>query len=121
MRPVYHKTDDRIKYHVFICMLAYYIMWHMKQRLKPLAESDGVGAGRKYSFDYVLECLKSIRKEDVRFMDADTRIVTVPNDEQERILNLLGVVVQPSPLSLETPSNLDGLWGFFVFWVGKLV
>ena len=93
MRPVYHKTDDRIKCHVFICMLAYYIMWHMKQRLKPLAESDGVGAGRKYSFDYVLECLKSIRKEDVRFMDADTSIVTVPNDEQERILNLLGVVV----------------------------
>jgi transposase len=25
MRPIYHKTDDRIKCHVFICMLAYYI------------------------------------------------------------------------------------------------
>jgi hypothetical protein len=33
IRPVFHKTDERIKSHVFICMLSYYVMWHMKQRL----------------------------------------------------------------------------------------
>jgi transposase len=29
MRPVYHKTDDRIRSHVFLCMLSYYLQWHM--------------------------------------------------------------------------------------------
>ena len=67
IHPVYHKTDDRIKCHVFICMLAYYVMWHMKQLLQPLFEIDGKGAGRKYTFDYIMETLKCIRKNTVEF------------------------------------------------------
>jgi hypothetical protein len=59
IRPVYHKIDERIKCHVFICMLAYYIMWHMKQRLQPLFDEDGVGTKRKYTFDYIIEILKT--------------------------------------------------------------
>ena len=35
MRPVYHKTDDRIRAHVFLCVLAYYLQWHVNQRLAP--------------------------------------------------------------------------------------
>jgi transposase len=93
MRPIYHKTDDRIKCHVFICMLAYYIMWHMRQRLKPLEVIDGVAGDRRYSFAYVLECLKSIRKNDVVFMDAHSTVITTPTDEQHHLLNLLGVAV----------------------------
>ena len=93
IRPVYHKTDDRIKCHVFICMLSYYVMWHMVQRLKPLADIDGVGANRKYTFDYILETLKSVRYDTVEIMDAQTNIVTTPNEEQSHILNLLGVAV----------------------------
>ena len=93
MRPIYHKTDDRIKCHVFICMLAYYIMWHMKQRLKPLAEVDGVGKDRKFSFKYIIECLKSIRREEVQFLDAKINITTTPTEEQSNLLKLLGVAV----------------------------
>ena len=33
VRPVYHKADDRIRAHVFLCMLAYYLQWHMEERL----------------------------------------------------------------------------------------
>ena len=40
IRQVYHKTDDRVDCHVFLCMLSYYLMWNMKQRLKPLMDSD---------------------------------------------------------------------------------
>jgi transposase len=93
MRPVYHKTDDRIKCHVFICMLAYYIMWHMRQRLKPLEEIDGVGGDRRYSFAHVIELLKSIQKNNVKFMDAESSVITTPSVEQSHILNLLGVAV----------------------------
>ena len=93
MRPIFHKTDDRIKCHVFICMLAYYIMWHMRQRLLPLDEIDGIGGDRKYSFNHVLEILKSIRIDDVQFADAKTSVRTTPNEEQSLLLNLLGVAM----------------------------
>ncbi|MCL1816460.1 MAG: IS1634 family transposase [Clostridiales bacterium] len=91
VHPMYHKTDNRIKCHVFICMLAYYVMWHIKQRLQPLFESDGKGAKRKHTFDQVMETLKCIRKDTVEFQRATTNVVTVPTDEQNRILQLLGV------------------------------
>ena len=74
-------------------MLAYYIMWHMRQRLKPLEDIDGVGGGRRYSFAYVMESLKSIRKNNIKFMDAETTIITTPSDEQSHILNLLCVAM----------------------------
>jgi transposase len=93
IRPIYHKRDDRIKCHVLICMLAYYVMWHMKQRLQPLTEIDGDGASRKYTFDYIMEILKCIRKETVEFCNAESNVITVPTDEQNRILNLLGVSI----------------------------
>ena len=37
VRPVYHKTDDRIRSHVFLCTMAYYLQWHLKQRVEPLS------------------------------------------------------------------------------------
>ena len=46
VRPVYHKTDDRIRSHVFLCTLAYYLQWHLKQRLEPLFAADGTHKDR---------------------------------------------------------------------------
>ncbi len=40
VRPVYHRTEPRVRAHVFLCMLAYYIEWHMRQRLKPMLFDD---------------------------------------------------------------------------------
>jgi transposase len=40
VRPVFHWLDDRIRSHVFLCMLAYYVEWHMRQRLAPLLFDD---------------------------------------------------------------------------------
>ena len=44
--PIYHRMTDRVKSHVFLCMLAYYVEWQMKQKLAPLlfAEEDREGA-----------------------------------------------------------------------------
>jgi len=36
VRPIYHRTSDRVKAHVFLCMLAYYVEWHMRRCLAPL-------------------------------------------------------------------------------------
>ena len=89
LRPIFHKTDDRIKCHVFICMLAYYVLWHMKQNLKPLLDTDGVAANRKYTFGYLMENLKSIRKETVEVCNLKSFITTTPTDEQQYIFQLL--------------------------------
>lgn len=40
IRPIYHWKDDRIRAHVFLCMLAYYVEWHLRRNLKPLLFDD---------------------------------------------------------------------------------
>ncbi len=40
LRPIYHHNDDRIRSHVFICMLAYYVEWHMREKLRPVLFAD---------------------------------------------------------------------------------
>jgi transposase len=46
LRPIYHSNEDRIRSHVFICMLAYYVEWHMREKLRGVlfAEEDQDGA-----------------------------------------------------------------------------
>jgi uncharacterized protein with PIN domain len=36
VRPIHHRRADRVRAHVFLCMLAYYVEWHMRQALKPI-------------------------------------------------------------------------------------
>lgn len=40
IRPIYHHQEDRVRAHVFLCMLAYYVEWHMRQRLAPILFDD---------------------------------------------------------------------------------
>jgi len=40
IRPVYHWLADRVRAHVFVCMLAYYLEWHLRQRLAPMLYDD---------------------------------------------------------------------------------
>jgi transposase len=40
LRPIYHRNEDRIRSHVFICMLAYYVEWHMREQLRPVLFED---------------------------------------------------------------------------------
>jgi transposase len=40
VRPIYHWDSDRVRAHVFLCMLAYYVEWHMRQKLAPILFDD---------------------------------------------------------------------------------
>jgi transposase len=40
IRPIHHRLAERVRAHVFLCMLAYYVEWHMRERLKPLLFDD---------------------------------------------------------------------------------
>lgn len=40
VRPIYHHLETRVKAHIFLCLLAYYVEWHMKQLLAPMLFND---------------------------------------------------------------------------------
>lgn len=40
VRPVFHWNANRVRAHVFLCMLAYYVEWHIRQKLKPILFDD---------------------------------------------------------------------------------
>ena len=40
IRPIHHRLADRVRAHVLICMLAYYLTWHLKAAWKPLLFTD---------------------------------------------------------------------------------
>jgi transposase len=40
VRPIHHRLEDRVRAHVFLCMLAYYVEWHMRRKLAPLLFED---------------------------------------------------------------------------------
>ena len=40
VRPIYHWVEHRVRAHVFLCMLAYYVEWHMRGRLAPMLYDD---------------------------------------------------------------------------------
>ena len=45
VRPIFHYTPDRVRAHVLLCMLAYYVEWPMRQALAPLLFDDDDRAG----------------------------------------------------------------------------
>ena len=40
VRPIHHRRPDRVRAHVLLCMLAYWVEWHMRQALAPLLFDD---------------------------------------------------------------------------------
>ena len=40
VRPIYHRLEKRVRAHIFLCMLAYYVQWHMLEAWRPLLFSD---------------------------------------------------------------------------------
>ena len=92
LRPIHHKSDDRIKAHVFIVALAYYLQWHFTQRVAPLLEKDGVGIEKRWSLDIIIKRLKSIAKTEILINDiAIKQEISKPGVEQREILKLLNI------------------------------
>ena len=40
VRPIHHRLEGRVRAHVFLCMLAYYLEWHMRKALAPMLFGD---------------------------------------------------------------------------------
>jgi hypothetical protein len=126
LRPIYHRLEERVKAHVLICMLACYLVWHLRKAWAPLtftdehppAPSDPVAparrsaraqakasaqhdqAGRPYrSFRGLLAHLATLTRNQVRFAGAPATVpmLTEPTSEQREAFQLIGA---PIPLTL---------------------
>ncbi|EQD59981.1 transposase, IS4 family protein, partial [mine drainage metagenome] len=40
IRPIHHRLEDRVRAHIFLCMLAYYVEWHMREAWRELLFAD---------------------------------------------------------------------------------
>jgi transposase len=68
VRPVHHWLADRVRAHVFLCMLAYYLEWHMRRKLAPLlfddTDKEAAEALRKSVVASARRSPEAIRKEN---------------------------------------------------------
>ncbi len=60
IRPIHHHLENRVRSHVFICMLAYYLTWHLKAAWKPLLFTD---ENRPENKDPVAKAIRSAEAE----------------------------------------------------------
>ena len=120
VRPVHHRLEDRVRAHIFICMLAYYVRWHMerawaplifKDEAKPVAQ-DVVAPARRsssalakartqrladdtavHSFRSLLVQLATLTKNTVRVPTGSATFdkLAIPTPLQTRALQLLGL------------------------------
>jgi len=91
IRPVWRWRPDRVRAHVFLCMLAYLVQHEMWRRLKPLFNTNGNGKDRQWTFHSVLSRLSSLREEEREIEGHTFLTYTRPDPEQSEILRLLGV------------------------------
>ena len=68
VRPVFHYNAQRVRAHVFLCMLAYYVEWHMRARLKPMLFDDEYLD--QASASRASPVVKAVRSEHARNKDA---------------------------------------------------
>ena len=48
VRPIHHRLEDRVRAHLFLCMLAYYVEWHMREAWRELMFADGDQLAKTY-------------------------------------------------------------------------
>jgi transposase len=71
VRPIRHRLEDRVRAHIFLCMLAYYVQWHMTEAWRPLLFADE-DQERKASRDPVAPAERSeaaLRKVQTKQLD----------------------------------------------------
>jgi hypothetical protein len=128
LRPIHHWTETRVRAHVFICMLASYLTWHLRQAWAPLTFTDenrpepvdpvapaqrSQGADHKAatktttddlparSFTALLDHLATLTRNHLRVAGNDQSsfdLLAIPTPTQRRAFELLGA---PIPLTLK--------------------
>jgi hypothetical protein len=121
LRPIYHYTEARVRAHVFICMLALYLVWHLRKAWAPICFTDEAPPPRNdpvapatrsegalakvsrhksddgeplHSFGTLLGELATLTRNTIVFATgARITKIAVPTPLQRRAFDLIGVPV----------------------------
>ena len=120
LRPIRHWTNQRVRAHVFICMLAAYLVWHLRQAWAPLcftdeqppARADPVAAAQRstrattkasrkrtdddhppHSFATLLDELATLTRNQLRAGNTTIEILATPTPLQRKAFELIGTTV----------------------------
>ena len=125
LRPIHHRLDERVRAHVLICLLACYLVWHLRKAWAPLTFTDerppqrdnpvaaaqrspeaDAKASRKHdadgnplrSFRGLLDHLATLTRNQVHYHGASTDVPVLadPTADQRRAFDLLNT---PIPLT----------------------
>jgi hypothetical protein len=125
LRPIHHRLDERVKAHVLICMLACYLVWHLRKAWAPMtftdehppqrdnpvapaqrsADADAKAATQHdshgnplRSFRSLLAHLATLTRNQIRYHHTNTEIpmLTDPTPDQRRAFTLINT---PIPLT----------------------
>jgi len=108
VRPIHHRLEDRVRAHVFLCMLAYHVEWHLRQAWEsllcaenpPKAHNGKKATGRTDDdlmvsrYRDLLRELAAYTRNVLRFAQAPKASMTLyptPSPLQQRAFGLLGI------------------------------
>jgi len=126
LRPIHHRLDNRVKAHLLICLLACYVVWHLRKAWAPLTFTDehppqrdnpialaqrssdaDLKASRKHdpngnplrSFRGLLDHLGTLSRNQIRYHHTNTEIPMLADatPDQRRAFHLLDT---PIPLTI---------------------
>jgi len=105
VRPIHHRLEERVRAHVFLCMLAYYVEWHMRKAWAPLlfAEHDPQGAGERRG---------SPVKPAVRSPSAEDKATTKRTAEGQTVHRFRGLLAYLATLTKNTIQPAGDLPAF---------
>jgi hypothetical protein len=125
LRPIHHRLEDRVKAHVLICLLACYLVWHLRKAWAPMTFTDehlpqrdnpvapakrSASAAAKastqhdsqgnplHSFRGLLDHLATLTRNQIRYQDTNIEVPMLadPTPDQRRAFDLLNT---PIPLT----------------------
>jgi Transposase DDE domain len=125
LRPIHHRLDERVRAHVLICLLACYLVWHLRKAWAPLTFTDEHPPARNNpiapaqrspqahakastqhdangnplrSFRGLLDHLATLTRNDIHYHGTNTTVPTLaePTPDQRRAFDLIGT---PIPLT----------------------
>ncbi len=125
LRPIHHRLDERVRAHVLICLLACYLIWHLRKAWAPLTFTDEHPPARDNpvapaqrspqaqakastqhdpdgnplrSFRGLLDHLATLTRNDIHYHGTNATVPTLaePTPDQRRAFDLIGT---PTPLT----------------------
>ncbi len=122
LRPIHHRLEQRVRAHVLICLLACYLVWHLRKAWAPLTFTDeappqrdnpvapakrsttaAAKAARKHdidgnplrSFHGLLDHLATLTRNHIRYHHTNTEIPMLadPTPDQRRAFDLIGAAI----------------------------